>query len=82
MLSKEKKEWLSSIGAKEFPEPVKYMYAFPGMVGEATFTFSEDYLERTPLEELQAQYNKNYDAAIKTVEWRILSALHFHATQR
>lgn len=56
-LSKEKKEWLKQIGAKEFPEPVKYAYTFLGYTG--VFNLSEQYIENTSLEELKAQYSRN-----------------------
>lgn len=56
-MEKEKAEWLKSIGAKEFPEPIKYVYTFPGYNG--AFNLSERYVEETELEELKAQYEKN-----------------------
>lgn len=49
--------WLESIGAKEFPEPIKYTYTFPGYTG--AFNLSERYIEETPLEELKVQYARN-----------------------
>lgn len=52
-----KKGWLNSIGAAEFPEPVKYSYTFPSYKG--AFNLSERYIEKTPIEELKAQYEKN-----------------------
>ena len=52
-MDEEKKAWLKSIGAAEFPEPVKYIYTFPEYRG--AFNLSERYLEETPLEELKAQ---------------------------
>ena len=51
---KEKLQWLTAIGAKEFPEPIKYAYTFPGYSG--TFNLSERYIEETNLDELKAQY--------------------------
>lgn len=56
-LSKEKEEWLMQIGAKEFPEPIKYTYTFPGYSGN--FNLSERYVENTPLKDLKAQYEEN-----------------------
>lgn len=56
-MEKEKAEWLKSIGAKEFPEPIKYVYTFPGYGG--AFNLSERYIEETDLEELKTQYEKN-----------------------
>lgn len=52
-----KKLWLESIGAKAFPEPVKYVYTFPGYNG--WFNLSEKYLDNTSLEELRETYTKN-----------------------
>ena len=56
-MEKEKAEWLKSIGAKEFPEPIKYIYTFPGYGG--AFNLSERYVEDTDLEDLKAQYERN-----------------------
>ncbi|MFG6384716.1 MAG: hypothetical protein K1V96_10730 [Lachnospiraceae bacterium] len=53
----EKMVWLESIGAKAFPEPIKYVYTFPGYSG--AFNLSERYVEETSLEELKARYNQN-----------------------
>ena len=53
----QKECWLDSIGAKSFPEPIKYTYTFPGYNG--AFNLSERYIEETPLEELKAQYEAN-----------------------
>lgn len=39
------------------PEPIKYIYTFPGYNG--TFNLSERYVDETPLEEMKAQYEKN-----------------------
>lgn len=65
-MDKEKREWLKSIGAGEFSEPVKYIYTFPGYNG--AFNLSERYLEETPLEELKAQYQKNKTYAEEVVK--------------
>ena len=72
MVEKEKIEWLSSIGAKAFPESVKYVYGFNGLEGD--FNLSERYLEETPLEELKAQYERNREFATKALEARISMA--------
>lgn len=56
-MDREKTEWLDSIGAKEFPEPIKYIYSFPGYSG--SFNLSERYIKDTSLEELKKQYEKN-----------------------
>lgn len=56
-MDREKTEWLDSIGAKEFPEPIKYIYSFPGYSG--FFNLSERYIRDTPLEELKKQYKEN-----------------------
>ena len=56
-MDEEKKKWLKSIGAGEFPEPIKYIYTFPGYNG--AFNLPERYIEETPLKELKAQYKKN-----------------------
>lgn len=56
-VEQEKRDWLKSIGAAEFPEPVKYIYTFPEYKG--AFNLSERYVDETPLEELKAQYQKN-----------------------
>ena len=57
MQNVDKAEWLKAIGAKEFPEPVKYAYTFPGYSG--AFNLSERYVEESDLKELKAQYEKN-----------------------
>ncbi len=54
-----KKEWLRSIGAAEFPEPIKFIYTFPEYNG--SFNLSENYVRTTSLEELKEQYQKNKD---------------------
>ena len=56
-IDKEKELWLESINAKAFPEPVKYVYTFPGYNG--WFNLSERYLDNTSLEKLQETYNSN-----------------------
>ncbi len=65
-VDEEKKAWLKSIGAGEFPEPVKYIYTFPGYKG--AFNLSERYLEETPLEALKAQYQENKTYAEEVVK--------------
>ena len=55
-MDQEKKEWLRSIGAKEYPEPVKYIYGFEGYHG--AFNLSEKYIDEHTVEELQADYEK------------------------
>lgn len=75
-IDKEKVKWLDSIGAKEFPEPVKYIYGFSGFEGD--FNLSERYVEETPLEELKEQYKSNYEFASNALEWRILQARRSH----
>lgn len=47
MQNVDKAEWLKAIGAKEFPEPVKYAYTFPGYSG--AFNLSERYVEESDL---------------------------------
>ena len=64
-MDEEKKKWLKSIGAGEFPEPIKYIYTFPGYNG--AFNLPERYIEETPLQELKAQYKKNEMYAEKMV---------------
>lgn len=56
-MDREKELWLEEIGAKEFPEPVKYVYTFPGYSG--AFNLSERYVEETPLKALQEMYRRN-----------------------
>ena len=56
-MEKEKEEWLKTIGAKEFPEPIKWVYSFPEY--EGTFNLSERYVKETPLDELKDQYMQN-----------------------
>ena len=51
-MEKVKELWLESIGAKEYPEPVKYAYTFPGYNG--AFNLSEKYINENSLEELKA----------------------------
>lgn len=64
----EKKEWLKSIGAGEFPEPIKYIYTFPNYSG--AFNLSERYVNETPLEELKAQYERNKAHAKEIIKAR------------
>ncbi len=56
-MEKEKEEWLKTIGAKEFPEPIEWVYSFPEY--EGTFNLSERYVKETPLNELKDQYMRN-----------------------
>jgi hypothetical protein len=67
-MEKEKAEWLKSIGAKEFPEPIKYVYTFPGYNG--AFNLSERYIEETDLNRLKAQYEENKAHALNVVSAR------------
>lgn len=53
-MDEQKTLWLESIGAKAFPEPIKYAYTFPGYPG--AFNLSENYIEKTSLDELKANY--------------------------
>lgn len=53
----DKKLWLESINAKAFPEPITYVYTFPGYHG--CFNLSERYINETPLHELQETYKRN-----------------------
>ena len=50
MQNVDKAEWLKAIGAKEFPEPVKYAYTFPGYSG--AFNLSERYVEESDLKNI------------------------------
>lgn len=61
-----KKEWLLQIGAKEFPEPIKYTYTFPGYSGN--FNLSERYVENTPLKDMKAQYEENKEYVNQVLE--------------
>lgn len=63
-LDREKREWLQSIGAMEFPEPIKFVYTFPNYNG--AFNLTERYVRETPLEELKKQYIKN-EAYVKEI---------------
>ena len=56
-MDREKELWLESIGAKAFPEPVKYVYMFPGYSG--AFNLSERYIDETPIRELKETYRRN-----------------------
>lgn len=56
-MEKEKELWLENIGAKAFPEPIKYVYTFPGYNG--WFNLSERYINETPLDKLQEMYKQN-----------------------
>lgn len=56
-ISMDKKLWLEGIGAKAFPEPIKYVYTFPGYNG--WFNLSERYISETSLDELQETYKQN-----------------------
>lgn len=56
-MDNDKKLWLEDIGAKVFPEPVKYVYTFPGYHG--WFNLSEKYINETSLEELKETYKRN-----------------------
>lgn len=66
MQNVDKAEWLKAIGAKEFPEPVKYAYTFPGYSG--AFNLSERYVEESDLKELKAQYEKNKAHALEVIK--------------
>lgn len=70
-MDKKKEEWLSRIGAAPFPEPIKYIYSFKDYGG--AFNLSERYIEETPLEELEAQYEKNKEYVQKIIEAGIRS---------
>jgi|GEM_PF-2375149 len=50
-ISKEKREWMESVGMKEFKEPMKF-YIGP------EFLFSEDYIKNTPLAVLQERFSE------------------------
>lgn len=65
-MDEEKRRWLKCIGAGEFPEPVKYIYTFPGYNG--AFNLSERYIEETTLKELKAQYQKNKSYAKEMIK--------------
>lgn len=56
-VDKKKSLWLESIGAKRFPEPILFVYTFPGYNG--SFNLSERYINDTPLEELKQHYERN-----------------------
>ncbi len=63
-MDREKREWLQSIGAMEFPEPIMFVYTFPNYNG--AFNLTERYVRETPLEELKKQYIKN-EAYVKEI---------------
>ena len=65
-MDEQKKAWLREIGAAEFPEPIKYIYTFPGYNG--AFNLSERYIEETTLEELKTQYQKNKSRVEKLIK--------------
>ena len=69
-VDEEKERWLKSIGAAEFPEPVKYIYSFPEYRG--AFNLSERYVKETSLEELKAQYQRNKEYAENIIRHRKL----------
>lgn len=64
-MEKGKAARLTAIGAKEFPEPIKYAYTILGYSG--TFNLSERYIDETDLDELKAQY-KNKSHALNVVK--------------
>lgn len=65
-MTPEKREWLKSIGAAEFPEPIKYIYTFQNYNG--AFNLSERYVNETPIEKLKAQYEKNKEHAEEVIK--------------
>lgn len=67
-ISGEKQKWLKSIGAAEFPEPIRYIYTFPDYNG--AFNLSERYIKEHTLEELKAQYEKNKEYVQEVIKSR------------
>lgn len=65
-IEKEKELWLESIGAKAFPEPIRYTYMFPGYHG--AFNLSERYINETPLDELKETYKQNERHALSAIQ--------------
>ena len=68
LVDKEKQKWLNTIGAKEFPEAIKYTYTFPKYNG--AFNLSEKYIKETSLEDLRAQYQENKIYVEKIIQQR------------
>lgn len=61
-ISQEKRAWLKSIGAGEFPLAVKFIYDFNGVFNTDINTnhfLDVEYIKNTALEDLQAQYEEN-----------------------
>ena len=56
-MDREKQNWLKSIGAVEFIEPVKYTYGFNNYNG--CFNLSEEYVNNTPLGKLKKDYEES-----------------------
>lgn len=65
-IEKEKELWLESIGAKAFPEPIRYTYMFPGYHG--AFNLSERYINETSLDELKETYKRNERHALSAIQ--------------
>jgi len=51
-ISKEKREWMESVGIKEFKEPMKFYIG-------TNYQFSEDYIKNTPLEVLKERFDES-----------------------
>lgn len=53
MIPEETREWLKSIGAREFKDPMKWHDQYGNL-------FSEEYLRVTPLDKIQAGYESTH----------------------
>lgn len=55
-LEKEKLEWLESIGAKAFDNPM--IYSTRNVVGDSWYMLSHKYIQETPLDEMKVDYSR------------------------
>lgn len=67
----EKRDWFISIGAKEYQDPIRFMYTFDELDNfREIYLVSDKYVEETPLEEIKEQYEKNKIFAQELIELR------------
>ncbi|MNJ25421.1 hypothetical protein D3C77_198660 [compost metagenome] len=50
-ISQDKLDWMNEVGIKEFDKPMKYRSKFGHL-------YSEEYIKNTPLEKIQAGYER------------------------
>lgn len=58
-ISEEKRQWMESVGIREFPRPMKYYIPTSSTGLRIEHVYSENYIKGTPLEELQMRHMKH-----------------------